>query len=128
MNNRDYIVFLFVVGALIAWDFVFQYAFRARWYTHKYGRINLAFMAIIALIMTTVVANIYFRHYPGRDFFRELQYTLFVVGLVTLDIFLHAQLRKSDGTNGTDETNTNTSDAAEVKCVECGAPISQSDS
>lgn len=98
------ILFLFIIGAIISWDFVIQYGFRAKWYTHPYGKITLGFKTVIALIMSTIVFNSFFHHYPGRDVIRNFQYGLFVFGLVILDVFLHFQLRKSDDTTESDNT------------------------
>jgi len=120
MSNL-FVTLLFALGAIIAWDFVFQYGFRAKWNSHPYGRINIGFMGVIALVLTTIVFNSYFHHYPGRNLLRDFQYTLFVSCLIVLDIFLHRQLRKE---NVADRH----ADSGEVQPVVGNSEVSESDS
>lgn len=90
---------LFFIGALVSVDFVLQYGFRAKWYTHTYGRINLGFMAVVALVFVNVLVNLVFKHYPGRDTVRYVLYFALVASLVVLDVFLHRQLLREKKTD-----------------------------
>ena len=82
------------VATFVAWDFVLNYGFRAKWRTHAYGKITLSFKSTILIVLTLTIINGFFMHYPGRDVIRLVFFNAFVIAFVIQDIFLNIQLRK----------------------------------
>lgn len=78
----------FAVAAVSANLFVLLYAMAAPWWKTPFGRHLFLFMAAVALVFNSAVANIFFPDWEGRWVLRAIVYPLMGVAMLWRVIIL----------------------------------------